>query len=184
MKKVLLLIALLSLSPLLSAQKVSVSTNILGYAALGTLNGEVSYSFSRRWSLVLGARYNPYSFRKQDTSRDFRLRQQAYSVGARLWPWHVLSGWWIASRLRYQEYNMGGILSERGQEGDRIGLGLSAGYTLMLSRHFNLEFALGMWGGLDWYRRYSCPVCGITIGEGVKGFVLPDDMAVTVAYVF
>ena len=84
----------------------------------------------------------------------------------------------------FQEYNYGGVVSGLTQEGDRAGLGLYAGYAHMLSRHFNIEFGLGLWGGVDFFRRYSCPVCGLTVSQGVKAFVLPDDFSISVVYVF
>ena len=160
------------------------STNLLGYAELGTMNMDVSYALSRRWSLTAGARYNPFTYNKGDVSSQFQYRQQSYSFGARFWPWHTWSGWWVASKARYQEYNFGGVVSRETSEGDRVGLGLYSGYTLMLSRHLNMEFGLGLWGGLDMYRKYSCPVCGLTIDEGKKGFVLPDDIMISIVYVF
>lgn len=166
------------------AQKISVSTNILGYAALGTLNADASYAVSRRCSMVAGVKYNPFTFRAGDPQRQFQLRQQSYSLGVRIWPWHIWSGWWFSSKIRYQEYNAGGIFSSEAQEGDRVGLGLYAGYTYMLSRHFNLEFGLGLWGGLDVFRRYDCPVCGFTVDAGRKGFLLPDDLMISLVYVF
>ena len=184
MKKVVLLISMMLICPFLHAQKLSVSTNVLGYAALGTLNGEVSYSVSRRWSVVAGARYNPFTYRKGDVDMQFQMRQISCSVGARLWPWHTLSGWWFSSKLRYQEYNIGGVVSKETREGDRVGLGLYAGYTYMLSARFNIEFGAGLWTGADSFRKYSCTVCGTTLDEGVKGFVLPDDLSLSLVYVF
>ena len=167
-----------------SAQTFSVSTDLLGYARLGTMSVDGSYAFSRRWSLVAGARYNPFTFRKGDPDRQFQSRQQSYAVGMRVWPWHTWSGWWFAGKLRYQEYNRGGIVSPKTEEGDRFGAGVYAGYTHMLSPHFNLEFGMGLWSGLAVYRRYSCPVCGLTLASGSKVFLLPDDMIISLAYVF
>ena len=166
------------------AQTVSLSTNLLDYACLGTLNADVSYSLSRRWSVTAGARYNPFKFRKGDPDKQFQLRQQSYSLGARLWPWHTWSGWWFAGKLRYQEYNSGGIRSLETREGDRFGAGLYAGYTYMLTSHLNIEFGLGLWSGLDVYRCYSCPVCGVTLESGKTHFILPDDIMISLAYVF
>lgn len=166
------------------AQTVSLSTNLLDYACLGTLNADVSYSLSRRWSVTAGARYNPFTFRKGDPDKQFQLRQQSYSLGARLWPWHTWSGWWFAGKLRYQEYNSGGIRSLETIEGDRFGAGLYAGYTYMLTSHLNIEFGLGLWSGLDVYRCYSCPVCGVTLESGKTHFILPDDIMISLAYVF
>ena len=182
--RILFALSALILATGLHAQKVSVSTNVLGYAAFGTLNADVSYAVSRRWSVIAGVKYNPFTFREGDAGRQFQLRQQSYSAGARFWPWHTWSGWWFASRLRYQEYNMGGLAGRDTQEGDRLGAGLYVGYTHMVTRHFNVDFGLGCWGGLDVYRKYSCPVCGMTVSQGRKGFVLPDDMMISLVYVF
>ena len=185
MKRIVLLV-LLCLSAVFRSygQKFSISTDLMGYAALGTLNLDASYAVSRHWSLTLGARYNPFTFHKGDPQRQFQSRQQSYSVGARMWPWHIWSGWWFASKLRYQEYNQGGILSRETTEGDRVGVGLYSGYTYMVSSHFNVEFGIGLWTGADFYTRYSCPTCGQTLDKGRRGFLLPDDIMISLAYVF
>ena len=172
------------LPSVLYAQKVSVSTNLLGYAELGTLNADVSYAFSRHWNITAGVRYNPFTFRNGDSQHQFQHRQLSYSAGIRMWPWHIWSGWWFASKLRYQEYNSGGILDSRTREGDRFGLGLYSGYTYMISQHFNIEFGLGLWGGVDMYRLYSCQTCGYVLDSGNKEFLLPDDIMVSLVYVF
>ena len=166
------------------AQKYSLSTNILDHACMGTLNIETSYSVSRRWSLTAGVRYNPFTYKKGNPEEQMQLRQQSYSLGARIWPWHTMSGWWFAGKMRYQEYSFGGVWSDETEEGDRVGTGLYMGYTHMLSRHFNIEFGLGLWGGLDMYRKYSCPVCGVLMTTGRRYFILPDDFMISVAYVF
>ena len=95
-----------------------------------------------------------------------------------------MSGWWFAGKLRYQEYNHGGIISRKAEEGDRFGAGAYAGYTYMLSSHFNLEFGLGFWTGMAVFREYSCQKCGVTTAHGRKYFLLPDDLMISIAYVF
>ena len=72
---------------LVHAQDFSLSTDLLGYARLGTMNVDASYAVSRRWSIVAGARYNPFTFRKGDIERQFQSRQQSYSIGARAKAW-------------------------------------------------------------------------------------------------
>lgn len=166
------------------AQKVSVSTDLLDYARLGTLNADVSYAFARHWSVTAGVRYNPFTFRGANPEKQFQLRQQSYALGIRLWPWHIWSGWWFASKLRWQEYNEGGILSRKTSEGDRFGAGLYAGYTHMITRHLNIEFGVGLWAGKDIYRTYACQTCGLTLQQGQKFFILPDDFMIALAYVF
>ena len=176
-------VALLS-GQLCMAQKFSVSTDVLGYADLCTFNVEGSYALSRHWSLVAGARYNPFTFRKGDPEKQFQNRQQSYSAGVRYWPWHVWSGWWFATKLRYQEYNTGGILSRTTKEGDRLGGGIYGGYTHMLTPHLNIEFGVGLWGGYESETRYSCPLCGrlLTFEKGL--FIRPDDISISLVYVF
>lgn len=186
MRKVMIIMALaMSLASFrCEAQRFSVSTNLLGYAALGTMNVEGAYSLSRRFSITAGAAYNPFTFREDTPQRQMQLRQRSCSLGVRMWPWHTWSGWWFAGKVRYQEYNFGGILSPETDEGDRYGMGLYAGYTHMLGSHLNLEFGLGTWTGVDYFRKYSCQVCGITLESGRKLFVLPDDILVSLVYVF
>lgn len=184
MKRLLILMMMLVAGVTSHAQKFSLSTDLLGYACLGTMNAEVSMAVSQKWSLSLGARYNPFIFNEGDRRRQFQLKQRSCSLGARMWPWHTGSGWWFAGKLRYQEYNMGGIFSPQTQEGDRYGAGFYAGYTHMLSTHFNLEFGAGLWGGMDCFSRYSCGVCGVTLQSGKDPFVLPDDIMLSLVYVF
>ena len=167
-----------------AAQRFSFSTDLIGYLCLGTINADVSMSLSQKWSLTAGARYNPFSFLSDDPERSYQLRQKSFSMGARMWPWHNASGWWFATKLRYQEYNMGGIISRETREGDRFGAGIYSGYTHMLSTHLNIEFGVGLWSGIDFYRKYSCPSCGLTLESGKGIFFLPDDIMISLAYVF
>ena len=184
MKLLLFLAAIMSAGIDAGAQKFSLSTNILDYAQLGTFNAETSIALSRRLSMSAGIRYNPFTFNKGNPDKQFQYRQQAYSVGLRLWPWHTWSGWWFAVKARYQEYNFGGIWNNETEEGDRVGIGLCSGHTFMLTRHLNVELGLGFWGGMSFYTRYSCPECGVTLESGKKYFLLPDDFNLSLVYVF
>jgi len=164
------------------AQHWAVSTNIADYANFGTLNVEGSVATGKHWSLTAVAKYNPFMFYKGEDP--VSARQQLYGAGVRYWPWHVYSGWWAGARAQYQEYNHGGIKGPETDEGDRFGLGLSGGFSYMLNAHLNLDFGLGFWTGYDRYVRYSCPVCGITMQKGEKLFILPNDILLSVVYVF
>jgi len=166
------------------AQKSSVSTNVLDWSSLGTMNGGFSYSLSRHWSVTADVKYNPFSYDKGASHKRMQAKQQSYSAGTRYWPWHIYSGWWISGRIRYQEYNFGGVFSVKTSEGDRFGGGFGLGYTHMIHPHFNLELGAGLWGGYETYVTYACPVCGATIGKGSKFFILPSDAIFALAYVF
>ena len=175
---------LMALPLMADSGRFTMSTNLLDYMKLGTMNIDASCALSRHWSIIAGARYNPFTFNEGDGQKQFQYRQRSFSAGARWWMWHCGTGWWFAGKLRYQEYNVGGIFSPETEEGDRGGLGLYAGYTYMLSPSWNFELGVGMWGGGAWYRTYSCPSCGMTIDSGATWFARPDDIMMSFVYVF
>lgn len=185
MKKTLLILLILAAFPLLSsAQQWSVGTNALGYANMGTLNLEASASVARHITVVTSAEVNPWTFHPGDPDRQKQNRSQSYAAGIRWWPWYVYSGWWASAKLRYSEYNRGGFLSRETEEGDAYGLGIGAGYTLMLRDNLNLEVGAGFWGGRKIYTTYECPHCGRITGGGKKWFMLPNDMLLSLVFVF
>ena len=183
MKKMLLAAAVLLAGTAASAQRLSVATNLLDYADYGTLNVEGDLAVGRRWTLTAGAKYNPFLY-KADTPEPLSARQRLYAAGVRFWPWHVFSGWWLGGKVQFQEYNRGGIRSAETGEGDRYGAGLSAGFSYMLHPSLNVSVGAGVWAGYERYTLYSCAVCGMTEGGGEKTFILPNDLALTLSYVF
>lgn len=166
----------------LAAQGFSVSTNMLGYADLGTLNIEASYGVDRHWSVAAGLKYNPFTYDPDGDS--VRRRQRSVSAGTRYWPWHIFSGWWLSAGLRYQEYNSGGASSPVTTEGDRFGASFGGGYSYMITPRINLDFGLALWSGYDLYTAYSCPDCGRKIDEGGKFFILPADLMLALTFIF
>lgn len=181
MKRLLLLAAVL-LSCSAMAQEISLSTNLADYAGGGTLNIEAAYGFARHWSAGAGIKYNPFSFGRGE--EESMLRQRLISAGTRWWPWHIFSGWWMGAKLQYQEFAQGGIVSPETTEGDRFGGGISAGYSAMIGKHFNLDFGFGLWGGYSVYSVYACQNCGRRLASGTKAFLLPNDLILGISYIF
>lgn len=181
-KKLLPVAAGLLLWCTVSAQNYSVATNVLDYVNLGTLNLEASCGLGRQWSVSAGVKYNPFTF--GEGTGVFTDRQRSVDAGARFWPWHIYSGWWMSGKLKWQEYNKGGLVSAETLEGDRFGGALAAGYSFMLNTHLNLDIGLGLWSGYDKYTAYECLKCGRVIGAGEKFFVLPNDILLTISYIF
>lgn len=178
-----------------SAQRFSLSTNTVDWAAFGTMNLEAGVSVARRITLETGFRYNPWTFATGDPmdrlddpfgedESQFQYRQQTYSLGLKFWPWHVYSGWWYSFRAQYQEYSRGGLLSTSVEEGDAGGLAFSMGYTRMLSNHWNVSFGAGVWGGTRRWVRYECPNCGYELAKGEGVFFLPDDLFIVFSFIF
>lgn len=180
--KIIAAVAGLFLSVCASAQNFALGVNMFDCADLGTMNLEASCGIARRWTVNAGVKYNPFTWEVE--GRPVADRQRSLEAGARYWPWHIFSGWWMGGKLKYQEYNTGGIVSPASTEGDRYGGGLSAGYTFMLGKHVNFDFGLGLWGGLDKYVVYECVRCGRMIEGGEKFFVRPNDILLTISYIF
>lgn len=182
MKKILFAFVLSFACFLAGARNFALSTNVLGYADLGTLNLEASYGVARHWSINAGLKYNPFSYGSGENSA--ARKQRSVSAGARYWPWHVYSGWWVSSEMRYQEYSHGGLSSPETSEGDRLGIAVGGGYSYMLTPHLNMDFGVSLWSGYDAYRTFDCRNCGRVVGSGERAFFLPGDIIFALTYIF
>ena len=168
------------------AQRIAVATNLLGWANLATINAELSFAPGRHITVNLQGEYNNWNFGSIEKGNPFQNRVRGASAGVRWWPWNIYSGWWLGAGARCEEYNRGGLFRRREtEEGLAVGGGLSFGYSLLLSRHWNLDFGIGGWCGGTKYSTYACPRCGVRTDEGKKFFVLPSaDTQVSIVYVF
>jgi len=166
----------------LGAQELSVSTNVLDYVNMGTLNVGASWGVSRHWSVDAGIKYNPFTWGEGSAMR--QNRQRSLSAGARYWFWYVYSGWWLEGSLRYKEYNVGGFSSSETTEGDKFGPALKGGYSFMLNSHFNIDLGAGIWGVYNRYVTYACPNCGKIVDQDAKYFIIPADIMLSVSYIF
>ena len=179
----------------LRAQRYSISTNLVEWANLGTVNADAGVAVAQHFSLHAGFRYNPWTFRKGnpedrfedplgETERQFENRKQSYSMTVRYWPWYIYSGWWFYGKGQYMEYNRGGLFHREAEEGDAVGAGIGFGYTHMIHRSWNIEFGAGLWGGQTRYTTYRCTNCGGVVEQGNKMFILPDDVFVSFIFIF
>ena len=188
MKRLLLIGVLGLILPLAaSAQIWTVQTNVLDWAALGTANIELGASVSQHFSLFAGGRYNPWEFQDEKNNIPVMNQQQTAYLGFRYWPWYVNSGWWIAFKGQYMfSFSNTGIWRAALREGKNgYGGGLSAGYTFMLSKHFNLELGAGAWAGVfQEYGFYGSTKKYDVREEGRKTFIFPDQVSLSFVYVF
>lgn len=166
-----------------NAQRWSVSTNLIDWAALGTVNVEGSVAVSRHWSVDAEWSYNPWTY-KDGRPDQFQNRSLTGSLGTRWWPWHVFAGWWVSGSAQYQVYNRGGLLSDTAEEADAYGVGAGFGYALLIGEHINFDFGIGLWGGRKDYVTYQCTNCGRITDSGTKWFLMPDDIMVSITFIF
>ena len=168
----------------LHAQNFSISSNLVDWANFGTANMEIGVGLSQHFSMMAGGHFNPWKF-KTEKGYDFHNQQTTGYLGCKWWPWYVFSGWWIGTKVQYSQVSRTGIWRPALEEAKSVGGGLSFGYTLMLHKHVNLEFGAGVWAGKHLsYTLYECPKCMAVRESGSKGFIAPDDVSVSLVFVF
>lgn len=183
MKKIsVFLVALCALLSTYSAkgQNMYVATNLLDYLNLGTINAEFGLSPWAEWSLYIKGRYNPFTFKFGEQVQN---RVAGGAMGAKYWFWYYGTGWYTNGQLGYSKFNTGGIINSYAYEGDAYSFTLGGGYALMLSKKWNLDFALGVQGGYASYVKYACPKCGKVLGRNKKIYVAPANMLVQLSLV-
>ena len=121
----------------------ALSLNLADAALLGTAGGSLQWGPSRHISVENSLRLNAFSFRDA-TLYDQR---QTFTTAVRWWPWHIYSGFYVRASAQVETARRKGIPFFSEGAGEAYGAGLSAGYSLLLSRHLNLEFGAGFWGG-------------------------------------
>ena len=178
--------ALLLLCHLASAQKkVAFGTNVLEWAYLGTVNLEAGVGVSQHVSLTAGGKLNLWSFDDQDRDIVVQDQRQNAFFGMRYWPWYVYSGWWAGFKGQYEKRYSSGVWRPALEESTAVGGVLSAGYAIMLHKHFNIDFGAGIFGGryLD-YTLYRCADCAVIRQQGPRNFIKVDDIMVSLTFIF
>ena len=178
------------------AQNIMVSTNVIDWAEFGTMNIEAGLPLSKHFSVHAQARVNPWVFglKEGDASYDdivdldkagFLIKKTQVGLSVRWWPWYVFSGFWMRLKAQYCSYDVGGkFLGQERRIGDGVGAGIGLGYTLMLSRNWNLDFGIGGWGGMTYESVRENVVTPKAPDPEWKKFIFVDDVIVAFVYVF
>lgn len=120
-----------------SAQRVALKTNALDYLTLSP-NLTMEARLSKKMSLQVGIVGNPFS----GPSADYRLTNFRVEPELRYWFNRPMAKHFLALSTTLGTYNL--QFKERYIKGDVIAAGISYGYALVLSRHWNVEFELGV----------------------------------------
>ena len=165
--------------------QVALSTDLVDWANLGTVNLEAGVSLHQHFSVHAGAKYNPWNFKTRNLGLALYNKQTTAYAGFRYWPWYVLSGWWVGAQAQYTDYAETGVWRHALDTGKAIGGGVSFGYTLMLHENLNLEFGAGVWAGRRFeHTLYCCPDCMKVRESGPGNFVALNDISISLMYVF
>lgn len=137
MKKLILFLAfVMLLVPSVQAQRIAVKTNLVGWAAMGTVNLGVEPALWSQWTLAIDGYYNPFSYDQGRQTKMWGIQPEL-----RYWFCQKYSGHFIGLHGQYADYDYG--MNKYRYNGSFSGLGLSYGYSLPLATRWRLEFNLG-----------------------------------------
>lgn len=159
-----------------NAQKYGIKTNIFGLAT-GSFNIEASLALSDKWTLHLPFSWNPFSIGK-----NYKIQHLVVQPGARWWLWHSYTGLFFGGQVIAVKYNI--ALNEYRYQGWAAGAAVSAGYSFMLSRRWNLETEAGI--GAFWaeYDVYDRPMCGDFVNTAKNLLIRPSRISLAIVYIF
>ena len=194
-----LLTLIITLASVVTAfgQSLAIKNNV-AYDALLTPNLSLEAKLANRWTLDLQGGANFFFYTKDPTSSRYKTTKWSHWMvqpEARYWFCEAFDGWFLGLHAQGGAINIGGVsipfilenkdqvMKDNRYEAWFYGGGLSAGYQLMLSRRWSLEFELGAGYNRVRYDKFPCVECGSKIAEGTANYVGPTKAAISIVYI-
>lgn len=172
--------------------KVGIKTNLLYGAGAFTPNVGVEIGLGRRTTLDLSGGYNWFNL-KGTADNNKKLVHWLVQPEFRYFLCEKFNGHFFGVHGLYSQYNIGGhelpMLFGKGSkeyrhEGNAFVAGISYGYQLMLGKHWNLEFNIGVGYMHLKYDKYACPTCGKKVESGAtKNYFGPTKAGISLIYI-
>ena len=154
--------------------------NNLVYDAILTPNLEIEFRLAPKWSMELGAAFNPFPL---DDTKFPKWRHVSAWIAPRYWFCNVFNRGFLSFNAAYAHYNVAGNawpvswmykqVKESRYQGDAVMAGVSYGWHFAISPHFSVELEGGVDAGYTWYDQFECKHCGAKKDHGGRWFVLP-----------
>lgn len=179
LKKVVLILLLLTFYSNMEAQKnVAVRNNII-YDLSGTPNLGVDIRMSQHWTLGMTGGYRPWP---TDDNKVRKLRHLLVAPELRYWNDSTFHKSYWGLNLIYSHYNVSHVkfpfgmykdVRDHRKEGDLAAIGLFYGRSWRLNRFLRLEGELGMAFGYAWSKKFDCTHCGTYYGKETDPVFIP-----------
>jgi len=176
MKILFTIILMMTIAGYSLSQNYSAGTNLIGVAT-GSLNMELSAGVGRKLSIHLPVSWNPFHF-----SGNRKIMHLAVQPGLRFWSWHSYSGFYTGTQVGFIRYNAG--LTSLRYDGKGYGLSLSAGYSKMVSRRWNLDFEVGAGLFRVMHDCYERKLCGEYLYSEDKIKIIPCRISLNLVFLF
>ena len=173
-----------------SERKADIKTNLIPDAALSPNLG-LEFKLAKKWSLDLTGELNLWSF------DEHKWKHWLVQPEARYWFCEPFVKSFLGIHAIGGEFNVGKInnginflgtdfskLRDYRYEGWAAGGGIAYGYALPLSKHFNMEFEIGVGYVYVKYKKFSCAECSRELGDGHHNYFGPTKAAINLVYLF
>lgn len=166
----------------------ALKTNLLYGGATLTPNLAVEIGLGRRTSLELSASYHPWKRENNDPDNK-KFVHSIYRPEFRWWLCERFNGHFFGLHAFYANYNINGykvpllFKKEYRHEGWALGGGATYGYHWSWSKHWGMEFNLGL--GLAYldYKRYDCVRCSQQGEAKTKTYFGPTRLGISLVYI-
>ena len=173
-----------------SAQKVAIKTNLISDAVTSPSLG-AEFKMAPKWTFDLQGQVNFWNIHER------RWRHWMVQPEARVWICEAFQGSFFGLHAIGGQFNIGNIknnikvlgsdfgkLKDHRYQGWGAGAGIAYGYDWILSKHWNLEFEIGVGWIYTKYDVYPCTICGTKEGEGHHNYYGPTKLALAIEYIF
>lgn len=182
-KLYLILLICLCTGGSIQSQVVAVKTNLL-YDATTTIGLGAEVAFNKHLSLDISGGYNPW-----DLSGDKSMKHWLVQPEFRYWLHERFNGHFLGVHGVYADYDIAGknllgvMKSGYAYEGNAYGGGVSYGYQLYLSPHWNVEFTAGVGYICFDYDKSAFPDKGEPAGRYRNNYFGPTKLGVSIMYI-
>ncbi|MBC8619801.1 DUF3575 domain-containing protein [Parabacteroides faecis] len=165
------------------AQTVAVKSNIL-YDATATVNLGVEVGFNQHWSLDISGNYNGWDIVSDKSWKHWMVQPEA-----RYWLHEKFNGHYFGLHGIYIDYdiansNFMSVMKKKfAYDGNGYGGGLSYGYQLYLSPHWNIEFSAGVGFVHFEYDKSAYPADGESAYKYRNNYFGPTKLGVSIVYI-
>jgi len=172
---------------------VSVRTNLVWDLAAAEPNLGIEFPLGKHWSVGANAglkawpRYLAWDW---DQENPAHWRNFAIVPELRYYFKQIYEGWFVGADVVYTHYNVGSLefpwgayseVKDHRLQGDFAGLGLFAGHSWWLGRHWRLEAEAGLAAGYNKADQFECKHCGAKVGS-TEGVAIVPKLGVNLAY--
>lgn len=175
-----------------SMPSLALRTNLLYDFGALTPNLGVELGLGRRSTLLMSGSYNGWN--KDGKENDGkRLNHWVVEAEYRQWLCERFNGHFFGAHAFYGYYNVsqydipfmfGEKTKDYRYKGSVYGVGVSYGYQHIVSKHWNLEFNLGVGVGMTNYDKWDCARCGDAVAKDLSHtFFAPTKLGISLVYI-